>query len=97
MKAVVCFQCTLVAHLNMGAASCPQVVVACCWLCCFGLQLAIKLPWGLLVAYLALLGQLESHWGITMTLGIKSSHLLSRSLVILSTFADSVRLLRLLL
>ena len=58
-KHVKCYQCVLVAHLGAGAAGCPGVVVAGCQQCRSGLQPAVGLPQGLLVASLALLGLLS--------------------------------------
>ena len=57
-KHAKCHQCVLIAHLGAGAAGCPAVVVASCWQCCSGLQPAVGLLQGLLVASLALLGLL---------------------------------------
>ena len=45
-----CCQCILAAHLGTKAASCSGMVVASCQYCHPGLQLAVELPQGLLVA-----------------------------------------------
>ena len=48
---VLCLKGILVAYLGMGVFCCPEVVVASCWLCCFGPCLAVGLPQGFLVVF----------------------------------------------
>ena len=41
---VLCVKGILVAYLGIGALCCLEVVVAGCWLCCFGPRPAFGLP-----------------------------------------------------
>ena len=48
---VLCLGGILVACLGMGALCCFKIVVAGCWLYCFGPYLALGLPQGFMIAF----------------------------------------------